>query len=168
MLGVVGLVIGGIWVAASAVQEKMRINTLLNNVAVTYSNLQNLFAGQPLTGDVVVSNSLLEMVAPKGQILGNQLIDPMDSVTDISINLRVGPPRHVEFLFNFHGDGGQRGIRYCTLVAPLLGSRFRAYGETAAEIPSIIAADDSAALYTLDLAGDNCYALGAFYLRLPL
>ena len=45
VLGVVGLVIGGIWLAASAVQQNMRINRTVSGIAIIAQNYKNLFPG---------------------------------------------------------------------------------------------------------------------------
>lgn len=60
VLGVVGLVIGGIWVAAAAVSENMKVNDTLNGVATTANNVQRLISfadatvmNEDITPDVI-------------------------------------------------------------------------------------------------------------------
>lgn len=47
VLGVVGLVIGGIWVAAAAVQENNKRQTFIAALLTTSTNLQNLYKNMP-------------------------------------------------------------------------------------------------------------------------
>lgn len=49
VLGVIGLVIGGIWVAAATVTESNRQNTLISNLISITGKLQTNFKGMPWT-----------------------------------------------------------------------------------------------------------------------
>jgi hypothetical protein len=46
VLGVVGLVIGGIWMAASAVQKKLRLQKEVTGIITITNNLRTLYRGQ--------------------------------------------------------------------------------------------------------------------------
>jgi type II secretory pathway pseudopilin PulG len=50
VLGVVGLIIGGIWVAASAVQKQHRYTRMVNGMLAINASLRNLYRGQDTTG----------------------------------------------------------------------------------------------------------------------
>jgi hypothetical protein len=45
VLGVIGLVVGGIWVAASTVNQNLKINALFRGSLAVIANMQNLFNG---------------------------------------------------------------------------------------------------------------------------
>lgn len=60
VLGVVGLVIGGIWVAASSVSHTMKVNTLYKGIVSTVINTRTLF-GRNMTlpnGSAAVSDEM--------------------------------------------------------------------------------------------------------------
>lgn len=73
VLGVVGLVIGGIWIAAATVNNKMRIDNTLSNIKVILLALDRLFQGKPLpSANADLTQSLLAAgVIPVDMALNN-------------------------------------------------------------------------------------------------
>lgn len=81
VLGVVGLVIGGIWVAAAAVQENFRQSRAQRDVLAIVSNLRQLFSqtNVPFNVTVYASNTntaLNSSVFPADAISGTATINP--------------------------------------------------------------------------------------------
>ena len=82
VLGVVGLVIGGIWVAAASVQENLRLSRAQRDILSIISNLRGLYSNMPFTWggpDPYVSGvspALNSAVFPADSISGSQIINP--------------------------------------------------------------------------------------------
>lgn len=67
VLGIVGLVIGGIWIAASAVQEKNRQSVTVGHVGQIADNVRRVFAGivvNPLGETLHTQADLLPTIYP--------------------------------------------------------------------------------------------------------
>lgn len=82
VLGIVGLVIGGIWVAAANVQENLRISRAQQDVLSIISNLRSLFSTAPVVWggpdpyDSRVNTALNSSVFPADSIQGTQVLNP--------------------------------------------------------------------------------------------
>lgn len=72
VLGVVGLVIGGIWVAASAVSENMKVKRLSEGLQLIYSGVRNQFKNMPvgMSGIVLAdpSNGAIDAISRLGVV----------------------------------------------------------------------------------------------------
>ena len=85
VLGVVGIVIGGIWVAASAVREAMKVSETIQGVFLTSRNIQRVIStrdaeaiGQP----VDITTSLIDAgVFPRNWIQDGRVIHPLGGET---------------------------------------------------------------------------------------
>ncbi len=86
VLGVVGLVIGGIWVAAASVQSNLRKSDASKGLIQIVQNVRNLFYGQSpsATGDIttalVRANSF-----PGDFIRGTTAVNPWNGAVAVSI-----------------------------------------------------------------------------------
>jgi type II secretory pathway pseudopilin PulG len=86
VLGIVGLVIGGIWVAASAVQENMRKSDASKGMIQMVQNVRNLYYGQTpdatgdITADLVNANAI-----PGDFVNGTGARNPWNGVVTVSI-----------------------------------------------------------------------------------
>lgn len=75
VLGIVGLVIGGIWAAASAVQENLRLSTATRELIAMRSNIQKLYYRQDMSGASM--DSLLKAgVFPAEMVNGSNISLP--------------------------------------------------------------------------------------------
>ena len=59
VLGVVGLVIGGIWVAAATVNERQKINATTQNIGFIVNAARSLYKGMPIPSTTTGITSLL-------------------------------------------------------------------------------------------------------------
>lgn len=75
-LGIIGLVIGGIWVAASSVSDYMKANQLKTQILQIYQKGTPLFRGSTAYADDVTSVFSTGGLAPAEMIKGNALGDP--------------------------------------------------------------------------------------------
>lgn len=97
VLGVIGLVIGGIWVAAAAVQANLRKADASKGLIQIVQNVRNLYYGQSPTGtaDVAITTELINARAIPGDFISGTLarnpfngsvvvnLDPVNSEIDI-------------------------------------------------------------------------------------
>jgi major structural subunit of bundle-forming pilus len=98
VLGVIGLVIGGIWVAAAAVQANLRKSDASKGLIQIIQNTRNLYYGQSPTGttDVTVTTELINARAIPGDFISGTtarnpfngavtvVIDPANAEIDVS------------------------------------------------------------------------------------
>ena len=61
VLGVVGLVIGGIWVAAARITEARQINDMAKSTASAIQRLREVYSGQAIGGYTDISNLAISM-----------------------------------------------------------------------------------------------------------
>ncbi len=71
VLGVVGLVIGGIWVAAAAVQENMRNGDASKGLIQIVQNVRNLYYGQTPTATATITTDLISANAIPANFISN-------------------------------------------------------------------------------------------------
>lgn len=91
VLGVIGLVIGGIWVAASAVRDNLRLNDITKDIALLYNNLTNTYSQQrPVAGSPVLLYNSLELVrilAPPGRTVEMQLGRAIINIDELDVSV---------------------------------------------------------------------------------
>lgn len=86
VLGIVGLVIGGIWVAASAVQENMRKSDASKGMIQIVQNVRNLYYGQTPTATGDITADLVNANAIPGDFVnGTGARNPWNGVVTVSI-----------------------------------------------------------------------------------
>ncbi len=103
VLGVVGLVIGGIWIAASAVSDKMRVNEAIKGLTLMADRTTRLLsrydietAGSGDITDFVIASG----AAPPGWVQGSTIIDPWgESVALSSSTPDVYAPTRIDVCF---------------------------------------------------------------------
>ncbi len=99
VLGVIGLVIGGIWVAASSVQSSMRVNQLTTDITTIRARTDQIISVPQYAG---VSTTLVDVdgsggpglnmaIFPDTWIQGNYAINPFGGRTSMSI---ISMPTH--------------------------------------------------------------------------
>lgn len=80
VLGIVGLVIGGIWIAAAEVSKKYKINETINGIFTIVHNIQNLLTisdAQQIGHNVDITSIILSSSAiPKDWVGSNNIINP--------------------------------------------------------------------------------------------
>lgn len=77
VLGIVGLVIGGIWVAASAVNEKFQTNQTIRNILLTCTNAQRIYPARKMPastfGTTITQTSIRSGIFPSDWSNGRYL-----------------------------------------------------------------------------------------------
>jgi hypothetical protein len=90
VLGLVGLVVGGIWVAASAVYENYKVNKTVEGVSTIARNVQNLISERDalaMWSWFMLNDTLLAANAiPQDWVHGTQIIHPYGSNLKIFID----------------------------------------------------------------------------------
>ena len=80
VLGVVGLVIGGIWVGASVVNENIKITQAVNGMGILVDEYRQKFSGFHQsdfgTGDIPINAQFFSQAPDGYTITGNRLYDP--------------------------------------------------------------------------------------------
>lgn len=128
VLGVVGLVIGGIWVVAAEVRQKQRLSVIATSIGYVVEQTRILFKNMP-AGDTytAVQVDVLRMI-PTGidPIMvrnGNEFIMPQfssDGAGETPIYVDVYSDR-IQVVFNTLGGND------CILIGSYLGPRLRPY-----------------------------------------
>ena len=89
VLGIVGLVVGGIWAAASAAYENMRQQTASKNVLAFAQAIKNFYANSGVTTIATAEATLINMgVVPKDMVSGtNRINHPWTNHQNSIVNL---------------------------------------------------------------------------------
>jgi len=86
VLGVVGLVIGGIWVAAAAVQSNLRKSDASKGLIQIVQNVRNLYYGQSPSATGAITTQLVNANAIPGNFIsGTTAINPWNGAITVSI-----------------------------------------------------------------------------------
>lgn len=86
VLGVVGLVIGGIWVAAAAVQANLRKSDASKGLIQIVQNVRNLYYGQTPSATGAITTSLINANAIPGNFInGATAVNPWNGSITVSI-----------------------------------------------------------------------------------
>lgn len=88
VLGVVGLVIGGIWVAAAAVQSNLRKSDASKGLIQIVQNVRNLYYGQAgPNSEVDVTTQLIQAnVIPGDFIRGTTAVNPWNGYVSVTLD----------------------------------------------------------------------------------
>lgn len=117
VLGVVGLVVGGIWVGTAKFYEDYKINKTVEGILTIAKNVQDLISvsdSEAIGGSVVLNTTLINAGAiPKDWIKGNTGINPFGGVILIRNNL---PPK---FDFYIHSIPSSACARIIMRIAAL-------------------------------------------------
>jgi len=77
VLGIVGLVIGGIWAASNAVGQNRKAERMVTGLLLMVENIRTLYERQPPTAYAdVTANMIAAGVVPRDFINGNNIITP--------------------------------------------------------------------------------------------
>lgn len=86
VLGVVGLVIGGIWVASAAVQSNLRKSEASKGLVQIVRNVRNLYYGQSPTATANITTQMISASAlPSNFINGTAGIHPWNGAVTVSL-----------------------------------------------------------------------------------
>ncbi len=108
VLGIIGLVIGGIWVAASSITQNMRINETAMGILTTINNSRKLFplAAYPTSnGDSVQIGTTLNAAngyPPGFSAFGNHAISPLGARIEAALACYADCPK---LGVKFYGPG---------------------------------------------------------------
>lgn len=84
VLGVVGLVIGGIWISANAVQSNLRKSEASRALIQIVQNVRNMFDGQTPTATGSINSSVIRARAvPSDFINGSNIINPWNGAVNV-------------------------------------------------------------------------------------
>ncbi len=147
VLGVIGLVIGGIWVAAAAVQENYRQSKTLEQVLSIASNLTQVYKGIPITSTSFLSDTsnsgIWGSVFPVDMVVSNSIRTPYNSL----LSLRITNTRSAVFGINFSR------VSQCASLAPRLYAGIK-HLQTSAD--AFMTANDGLPLDTPSAAATSC------------
>lgn len=86
VLGVVGLVIGGIWVAAAAVQSNLRKSDASKGLIQIVQNVRNLYYGQSPSATANITTQLINANAIPGNFInGTNAVNPWNGAITVTI-----------------------------------------------------------------------------------
>ena len=89
VLGVIGLVIGGIWVAAAAVQSNLRKSDASKGLIQIVQNVRNLYYGQSPSATADITTQLINANAIPGNFIsGTSALNPWNG--DITVSIATG------------------------------------------------------------------------------
>ncbi len=168
VLGVVGLVIGGIWVAATAVNEHSKINRTLEGLIITARNIQSLIsvADSGNIGAADITSTVLSAEAfPADWVVGGSIKTPFGGSVTVTNSITVtgqgsgprfsiwlygfSPSACIEFLVKLSGIAAMSGSDMSTEDVSAIKVRtfirwiyinYPSYGTTEFPIPSALAA----------------------------
>lgn len=125
VLGIVGLVIGGIWVAASSVMETRRQSRALEQAAIVVDNIRKLYGRTPPTSHVSLgglgsNQGLWNNIFPPDMIAGNVTVSPWGQMFGALVRLEG----EIEIQF-YLPDEFPGAVRVCNALGPRLAMLFR-------------------------------------------
>ena len=124
VLGVVGLVLGGSWVAISTVRENIRVNSTYENAAFVISRLRETFFNyQRTASNVQISNtSLINMgIIPREWISGGNTIKP-PYFTSINVYLGADSNYAMHFYLNAMNESMCQKLGMKFIMMPIVRS----------------------------------------------
>lgn len=88
VLGVIGLALGGFWIATAAVQENMRMNKFVANIAIIQQKLAYLYKDVPFSGTYTYQTitPLVKTIAPPDMLEKGALVDPWSRPLQVDID----------------------------------------------------------------------------------
>jgi len=123
VLGIVGLVIGGIWAASSALNRKWRIEQLLEGLSVVYQNAITMHAGQDLSLTASSNPALTAMMAPSSWVQNGVAYAPGCSGASCELYIRVEQD-HVIIGLVFSATTSSSDISFCVEAANKIYNAF--------------------------------------------
>lgn len=91
VLGVVGLVIGGIWVGAAEVGERLKVNETVKNIGIIANNVRQLYVGMPKP--TVTTNIGIPLmssgVIPAEMVQNSSIVNAWGG--NVTVTIMIGP-----------------------------------------------------------------------------
>lgn len=155
VLGVIGLIIGGIWVAAASVSRAHRANEITNTMSLIYNNIKNLHAQNRPSASYFPQEQLMASLAP-----GYKTVDG-----GIGYGVEVGPysifpniyPTFMWLTLQWNGGANAE----CSYLANVLTARFRYLSPTGDDLAQsannwFIQGEGDQDFSTMDAITANC------------
>jgi len=160
VLGIVGLVIGGIWVAASKVNQERQLDQIVRTISHMQEKLSLLYNDQRPVGPGVwfaVSSDLLASAIPADTALDSNgyVLLPMG----FSISGVVIEDAHISYTLGHDNGGTPEWVKPCQLVANKLSQVFRKQNKAALTegfVSNVIGGANDLDLSTPSLSAANC------------
>ena len=100
VLGVVGLIIGGIWVAAAELSERHKINETVKNIGTIANNIRSLYVGMP--NPTVTTNIGIPLISsgaiPAEMVQNSAIVNAWGGA--VSITIMISPDSLRFMLYN--------------------------------------------------------------------
>lgn len=92
VLGVVAVVIGGIWTVSAAVMESYKVNKTIDGILTIARNIQNLISltASSAIGNVRLTENIISGAIPSDWIKGNEIKNPFGGAVYIYNSLPTG------------------------------------------------------------------------------
>lgn len=167
VLGVIGLVIGGIWTAASAVQRNMKLNELVTLISTINSNLQSLYATNRPSEQISIQGNLLRNVVPNSHQLSNSnqaVAEPFGGNMTVDIE-----NTNIIYALHLPNPTSEENKTYCFTIATKLLTSFSAIGFSDFDTGGdrfLQEAGGDYDLSTIDAINTNCVSGDGIRLRL--
>lgn len=122
VLGVAGLVIGGIWIAATAINENRAINQAISGILMIDSNLNQSFNGRTTALSTWITTGTSGLMSSMVALSGADgfTIDGKSSVPNSQLLLTYESPGHSRFVFV--SSGGWIPASFCIKLISRLTS----------------------------------------------
>jgi hypothetical protein len=98
VLGVVGLVLGGIWVAASAVQSNVRKSDGSKGLLQIVQNVRNLYANQSPAPATITTQLINARAIPADFINGSNALNPWNGAVTVAL-AGPGPANSIQVVY---------------------------------------------------------------------
>ena len=85
VLGVIGLIIGGIWVAAAAVQNNLRISNSSRNLIQIVQNIRNLYYGQSPATATITTTLISAGSIPADMVNGTTIVNAWNGAVTVEL-----------------------------------------------------------------------------------
>lgn len=134
VLGVIGFVLGGIWIAAGTVNDKMQINRLQTQIGLTVQAINKNFQLYQSYSFIDLTSTLASSkLAPADMIAGSSLLDPWGQTVSVGLNtdMSLGDDAFITIQIN------ARNLKNCSLAAQALTQYAIAINKVCASNPSL-------------------------------
>jgi prepilin-type N-terminal cleavage/methylation domain-containing protein len=127
VVAVIGLLLGGVFIAASTVYENNRQTRALSQILQLVQNVRNLYAGASITTQATQADLLNMNVIPSDMITGTSVVNPWGNN---AVNVAVSSTSSTLTVTNY-GSISQQG---CVSLAVKLSQSAEGYGLTGLNI----------------------------------
>jgi len=117
VLGVIGIITGGIWIAASMVSESLKYSQISQNTLMMVQGIRQMYKNVPLSSDIYLTDfasngndQITRMgIVPQDMISGSRLVDPWGN--QINVILPSNPTQMNQVIIHFRNMTIARCIR---------------------------------------------------------